>query len=147
MSKPLANIITLGVRDFAAEREFYLCLGWQLVLDIEEFAVFELRGVLLALFPLTQLAADARAEPQQRREGIGFSIIIIADNPEGVDEMTARFRDAGGGVSKETVDAEFFDGRSAYVADPEGDYWEITWAAPGNSVLAAARRAAGLASE
>jgi len=39
----LANIITLGVRDFAAEREFYRRLHRPLVLDSEEFVVFELR--------------------------------------------------------------------------------------------------------
>jgi len=43
---PLANIITLGVRDFVAEREFYLRLRMRLVLDLEDFAVFELRGAL-----------------------------------------------------------------------------------------------------
>jgi uncharacterized protein len=143
---PLASIVTLGVRDLAAQREFYRRLRWSLVLDAEDFVVFELRGALLALFPIELLATDARAQPQSRRDGIGFSIIIIADAPEDVDEMTALFREAGGTVSKPPTDAEFFEGRSAYVSDPEGNYWEISWAAPGNAVLAAARRAAGLGS-
>lgn len=47
---PLANIITLGVSDVAGERDFYRRLGCPLVLDTEEFVVFELRGALLALF-------------------------------------------------------------------------------------------------
>lgn len=141
---PLANVITLGVRDFAAEREFYRRLHWQQVLDLEDFTVFELRGALLALFPIDRLAADARVEPESSRDGIRFSIIINVDAPGEVDEMVALFRDAGGSVSKDPTDAEFFDGRSAYVSDPESNYWEITWVAPGNSVVAAARRAAGL---
>ena len=141
---PLANIITLGVRDFAAEREFYRRLHWPLVLDSEEFSVFELRGALLALFPVDQLAADARAKPESGRDGIRFSIIINVDTPGDVDEMVALFREAGGTVSKDPTEAEFFDGRSAYASDPEGNYWEIAWVAPGNSVVAAARRAAGL---
>lgn len=142
---PLANVITLGVSDFAVEREFYLRLRWPVALDLEDFVVFELRGALLALFPVAQLAADARAQPAERSESIGFSIIINVESPHDVDETAARFRDAGGSISKEPVDAEFFDGRSAYVSDPEGNYWEIAWASPGNSVVAAARRAAGLA--
>lgn len=38
---PLAKIITLGVRDFAAERTFYLRLNWPQIFDSEDFAVFE----------------------------------------------------------------------------------------------------------
>jgi catechol 2,3-dioxygenase-like lactoylglutathione lyase family enzyme len=41
---PLANIITLGVRDFAREREFYRRLGWPHAFDSDSFTVFELRG-------------------------------------------------------------------------------------------------------
>ena len=141
---PLANVITLGVREFAAEREFYRRLHWPLVLDSEDFVVFELRGALLALFPVDKLAADARAKPERSRDGIRFSIIISVDARDDVDAMIALFREAGGIVSKPATDAEFFDGRSAYVSDPEGNYWEIAWVAPGNSVVAAARRAAGL---
>jgi uncharacterized protein len=141
---PLANIVTLGVRDFAVERAFYKRLGWPLTFDSDEFTVFELRGLLLALFPIGQLAKDARVEPRESRNGILFSIIVNAEKREDVDAMVRLFRDAGGKVSKEPTDAEFFDGRSAYVADPEGNFWEIAWAAPGNSVVEAARRAAGL---
>ena len=41
---PLANIITLGVHDLARERGFYQQLGWPIVLDSDDFIVFELRG-------------------------------------------------------------------------------------------------------
>ena|SRR5579863_2219380 len=140
---PLANIITLGVRDFAGERAFYRRLGWPTVLDSDEFVVFELRGALLALFPIDQLAEDARARPETNRDGIRFSIIVSVDAASEVDEMAAVFLDAGGTVSKPPTDAEFFDGRSAYASDPEGNYWEIAYAAPGNAVVAAARRVAG----
>jgi hypothetical protein len=57
---PLANIITLGVRDFAREREFCRRLGWPHAFDSNEFTVFELRGALLALFGIDQLGTDAR---------------------------------------------------------------------------------------
>jgi uncharacterized protein len=140
---PLANIITLGVRDIAAERAFYQRVGWPLALDSDDFVVFELRGILLALFPSALLAKDARTDPQSTRDGIRFSIIISVEEQHEVDEMVARFRDAGARVSKEPTDADFFDGRSAYLSDPEGNYWEVAWA-PGNAVAVAARRAAGL---
>jgi uncharacterized protein len=45
-------------------------------------------------------------------------------------------------VTKEPTDAELFQCRDAYFADPEGNYREIAWAPGTNLVVAAARRAA-----
>ena len=141
---PLANTITLGVQDFAAQRGFYRRLGWPQVLDSDDFAVFELRGALLALFPVDKLAVDARADPEVGGGGIRSSIIISVDTPGEVDEWVELVRGAGATVTKEPVDAEFFVGRDAYFADPEGNFWEVAWAPPDNPVVVAARRAAGL---
>jgi predicted lactoylglutathione lyase len=141
---PLANIITLGVQDFDAQRNFYRRLGWSQAFDSDDFAVFELRGALLALFPCEKLASDAHAQPEPGHGGIRFSIIISVDTPDEVDELAARVREAGGKLTKDPVDAEFFVGRDAYFADPEGNYWEIACAPPDNPVASASRRAAGL---
>jgi uncharacterized protein len=143
---PLANTVTLGVRDFDAQRNFYRRLGWPQALDSDDFAVFELRGAVLALFPVDKLAADSRAQPELGGGGIRFTIIISVDSPEEVDEFADRVRRAGGTLTKEPVDAEFFVGRDAYFSDPEGNYWEIAWAPPDNPVVAASRRAAGMRS-
>jgi uncharacterized protein len=145
MSKelPLANIVTLGVVDFGRERDFYRRLGWPLVLDTETFVVFELRGALLALFGVDELARDAHATPEPGRGGIRSSIIITVDRPEQVDELVERARVAGAHVTKAPVAAEFFDGRDAYFCDPEGNFWEVAYAAADNPVVIAARRAAG----
>ena len=142
---PLANIITLGVRDFAREREFYRRLGWPHAFDSDAFTVFELRGALLALFGIDQLGTDARATPEPGHGGIRSSVIITVDRPEDVDALVRRAREAGATVTKEPTDAEFFEGRDAYFADPEGNYWEVAWTARDNPVTAAARRAAGIA--
>lgn len=143
---PLANMFTLGVRDFDAQRDFYRRLGWPLVFDSDDFAVFELRGAVLALFPVDKLAADSRAAPEVGQGGIRFSVIITVDEPGEVDALAAQVREAGGTFTKEPTDAEFFEGRDAYFTDPEGNFWEIAWAAPDNPVTVAARRAAGLSS-
>jgi uncharacterized protein len=142
---PLANIVTLGVQNFDVQRNFYRQLGWPQAFDSDDFAVFELRGALLALFPIDKLASDAQAQPEPGRGGIRFSIIINVDTPEEVDEFAARVREAGGKLTKNPIDAEFFVGRDAYFADPEGKYWEIACAPPDNSVATACRRVAGLA--
>jgi predicted lactoylglutathione lyase len=141
---PLANMFTLGVWDIQAERAFYRRLGWSLVLDTDDFVVFELRGALLALFPVDKLAADSGAPPDVGHGGIRFSVIISVDSADEVDAFAARVREAGGTLTKEPTDAEFFEGRDAYFSDPEGNFWEIAWAAPDNPVVVAARRAAGL---
>lgn len=142
--RPLANVITLGVRDLPALRDFYRRLGWPQVVDDDDFAAFELRGAVLTLYPVDKLAADGQREPERGNGGIRFTIGVMVDSAQAVDELAESMRRAGGRVTKEPVDAEVFEGRSAYVADPEGNYWEIAWAAPGNPILAAARRAAGL---
>ncbi|MBE1551876.1 hypothetical protein GGC64_005963 [Mycobacterium sp. OAS707] len=141
-SAPLANLITLGARDLPRLKEFYRALGWPQIIDDGEFVAFELRGIVLALFPLVQLARDGHTEPEPVSSGIGFTIGINVDTAEEVDRLTQRMRSAGARVTKEPVDAEFFTGRSAYLCDPEGNYFEIVWAQPDNPVLAAVRRAA-----
>jgi len=141
---PLANIITLGVHDLTRERDFYQQLGWPIVLDSDDFIVFELRGALLALFPLDQLARDAHTQAApNRRPGIRTSVIISVEQAAQVDDLAAHARAAGATLTKEPTDAEFFEGRDAYFADPEGNYWEIAWSKSSNPVVAAARRAAG----
>jgi predicted lactoylglutathione lyase len=143
-SAPLANLITLGARDFVSLRDFYRNLGWPQVIDDGQFAAFELRGIVLALFPINQLAHDGNAEPEPGTGGIRFTIGMMVDAPDEVDRLTEQMRTAGARVTKEPVDAEFFTGRSAYLCDPEGNYFEIAWAnEPDNPVLAATRRAAG----
>jgi predicted lactoylglutathione lyase len=140
---PLANVITLGVQDLARQRAFYEALGWPLAFDSAGFVVFELRGALVALFPIDQLARDAQVPAGTLGGGIRSSVIITAESAEEVDALAQRVRDAGGTLTKEPTDPEFFEGRDAYFTDPEGNFWEIAWATADNPVSAAARRAAG----
>lgn len=140
---PLANIITLGVNDLARQRRFYNQLGWPILLDSEDFIVFGLRGALLALFPVEQLARDAHTDAAPKTTGIRSAVIITVDGAAEVDELAAQARAAGATLTKEPTAAEFFEGRDAYFADPEGNFWEVAWAADSNPIVAAARRAAG----
>ncbi len=141
---PLANVITVGARNVASLRDFYRHLGWPLIIDDDDFVAFELRGAALALFAADKLAADGRASIEPRQGGIRFTIGMLLDSREQVDQMAELVRQSGGRLTKQPVDAEFFEGRSAYFADPEDNYWEIAWAAGDNPIVAAARRAAGL---
>ena len=142
-STPLANVmITLGAPDLPRLRGFYRGLGWPQIIDEDEFAAFELRGVVLALFPVDQLARDGNTQPEYGTGGgIRFSIGVMVDTADEVDRLTDQMRHAGARVTKEPVDAEFFPGRSAYLCDPEGNYFEITWAAADNPITS--RRTTG----
>ena len=138
----LANVTTFGVEDLVGERAFYEALGLPIVFEADDFVVFEFGSALFALFPLDKLAADSRARPASRHDGIHSSIIVTVQAPDQVDELADRAERAGGTVTKQPTEAEFFSGRDAYFADPEGNYWEIAYSAEDNPVTAAARRAA-----
>lgn len=144
MHAPLANVITLGALNMARLRAFYRALDWPQIIDEEDFAAFELRGAVLALFPRAKLAADGRVDPSAD-VGLRFTIGFMAETRDEVDAVVDQMRVAGAVVTKAAEDAEFFEGRSAYVSDPEGNFWEIAWAPDDNPVVAAAKRAAGRA--
>lgn len=134
---PLADVmVTLGARDLPAQRAFFRRVGLPQIIDDDDFAAFDLRGVVLAVFPIDELARDGNTEPDVSGQGIRFSIGIMVDTPQEVDQLTERMRGAGARVTKEPVAAEFFTGRSAYLCDPEGNYFEITWAEPTNPITA-----------
>jgi predicted lactoylglutathione lyase len=130
------------VRDFGAMRDFYRGLGWTTAVELDDFAAIEMRGAVLCLFPLDQLAEDGRVEPASPERGIGFSLAINVDEREQVDETIDSVRAAGGRVTKDPVDAEW-GGRTAYFADPEDNYWEVAWVPPDSLVAGAIRRALG----
>lgn len=140
-SAPLVNVVTLGALDLDRLRDFYLALGWPLILD-DELKLFELRGGVLALFPIENLARDAHADAETRRRGVRSAMEVLVDDRDEVDDLADRVRQAGGRITKPAEDAEFFVGRSCYFADPEDNFFEVAWAPPDNIVVAAARRAA-----
>jgi len=93
---PLADVmITLGARDFPKLREFYRELGWPQIIDDKQFAAFEVRGVVLAVFPIAELARDGNTEPDPGSGGIRFTVGIMVDTPEEVDQLTEQMRAAG----------------------------------------------------
>jgi uncharacterized protein len=141
---PLVNVVIIGARDIDRLRAFYEDLGWPLIADGDP-KLFGLRGGALALFPAGRLAEDARAEIESTRGGVRFALEVLVEEREQVDALARRVESAGGRITKAPVDAESFEGRSCYFADPEDSYFEIAWAPSDNIVVAAARRAAARA--
>lgn len=123
------SYITLGARDMAALRSFYARLGWkERPGSSDEFATYEVGGLLLALYPLDQLGQEAA--PGEARPGSGWNGVTLGMNvetKEAVDETFRTARAAGARAIADPVEREW-GGYSGYLADPEGNRWEITWA-------------------
>jgi catechol 2,3-dioxygenase-like lactoylglutathione lyase family enzyme len=120
--------VTLGARDLPRLRQFYGGLGWSEIPGSDDSWVgFLVGGALLTLYPLPALAEEAA--PGQPLAS-GFSGVTLACNVDAAEQVDASFAAAvvaGATPIAEPVDREW-GGRSAYIADPEGNRWEIAWA-------------------
>jgi uncharacterized protein len=123
------SLITLGTRDHARMRAFYMALGWPVGVDIEgDLISFLLGGVVLALWPLEKLSAEAA--PESAIPAAGWSGLSLACNCDTRDEVDVAFATAiaaGATAIMNPVDRDW-GGRSGYFADPEGNRWEVAWA-------------------
>ena len=121
------NLITLGVRDFSRSLDFYeKGLGWKKsAASMDEFALFPLGGMVLALYPWDELAKDAMVNP----EGQGFSGLSISYNAKSeaeVNEVLARVSELGAKIIK-PAQKVFWGGYSGYFADPDGHLFEVAY--------------------
>jgi uncharacterized protein len=126
---PRLSVVTLGTRDMVVLRSFYRSLGWpELPGGDDSWSTFLLGGVVLALYPMPELTAEAALETPGPIEGwSGVTLACNVDSREGVDRAFAAAVAAGATVVAEPTDRPW-GGRSGYVADPEGNRWEIAWA-------------------
>jgi uncharacterized protein len=120
------SIITLGVGDLARSRKFYEKLGWRASpASSDAIAFFQGSGMILALYPRSELAKDANLAP----EGQGFSGFTVSYNartPAEVDAVLRQAEKAGAKILKPAQEA-FWGGYSGYFSDPDGFAWEIAF--------------------
>ena len=123
------SVVTLGARDMGVLRSFYRSLGWpEQPSSDDSWSAFLLGGVLLALFPLSDLAAEAApGVPEPAGGWSGTTLACNVDSRAEVDTAFAAAVAAGATVVAEPTDRSW-GGRSGYIADPEGNRWEIAWA-------------------
>lgn len=125
---PRLTYVTLGARDLAALRAFYQRWGWpEREGSSDSFATYEAGGVLLALYPIELLgeeAARCEAVPVVGWNGITFGMNVARDD---VDAEFDRALAAGATEVARPVNRDW-GGYTGYVADPEGNRWEIAWA-------------------
>ena len=121
------SIVTLGARDMAGLRSFYRSLGWpELPSGDETWTGFLLGGVMLGLFPLTDLTAEAAPDSGEPTGWSGITLACTVDTRDEVDTAFAAAVAAGATPVAAATDRSW-GGRSAFIADPEGNRWEITW--------------------
>jgi predicted lactoylglutathione lyase len=136
--------VTVGARDLAGLRSFYLALGWQAVVDLEDFVAFETRGAVFTIYSLERLTADANTKDAGVGEGLrGVTLAINVDSREEVDETIEAARKAGARVTAEPKDMDY-GGRTSYFMDPEDNFWEVAWVPADSQVAQAVRLAANL---
>ncbi len=118
------SIMTLGVDDLAAMRDFYVDkFGWTPVAENKDIVFFQLNGTLLSFFEKEALAQDAQVEAA----AVGskpFSLAHVVQTEEEVDELFALLESRGVEIVKRPQKT-FFGAYGGYVADVEGNLWDI----------------------
>jgi uncharacterized protein len=137
--QPRIHVITLAVRDLGAALTFYrdgLGLESPGVIGTEfdgddtqpagAVAMFQLdAGIILALYPRTELAKDAHiplGPPSSGEFSIGHAVPSNAD----VDALLAQAERAGATPTHEAHDRPWGI-YSGYFRDLDGHLWEIMW--------------------
>lgn len=129
--EPRVSLITLGVRDVARSRAFYVDgLGWEPVNEVaDEVIFFQVgHGLLLSLWRRADLLEEAGPGIHEGHHGPEpVAPLALAHNvgsPAQVDDVLASATAAGGSV---VVPAQVraWGGYSGYFADPDGFRWEV----------------------
>ncbi len=127
----LLDMVVLSARDLPRLRRFYQGLGWSEQAGASDtLAFFPLGGVTLALFTLAP--GTAESDETTAAERSGMTLVVRVGTGEAVDTVFAGAVRVGARPISEPQD-QSFGGRSAVLADPEGNRWELLWV-PGAKV-------------
>ncbi|WP_246454657.1 VOC family protein [Hyunsoonleella aquatilis] len=117
----------MGVSDLKSATQFYEeKFGWKKTESSNDgISFFQMNGILLSLYPREKLAEDAKVS----HEGNGFKGFTLAYNARSKKEVDAIFEDLKQKRVAIVKPAEevFWGGYSGYVADMDGNLWEIAF--------------------
>ena len=120
------SFITIGARNLTQLKQFYTeKFGWTTLKDDGAIVFYKLNGFILGLYPVEELAADAKV-PLGGPGFKGFTLSINYPSEKKVDQVFMDLGKAGVTVLKAPQKASW-GGYSGYVADPEGNCWEIAY--------------------
>ena len=122
------SFITLGVSNFDAMFAFYESLGFSISKVSHDpqhpFAMFDMGGVTLALYPHSLLSQQAGCEVVSHNTSMSLSLNVT--NPEQVDSLLQLAQAKGALITRQPF-TPAWGGVCAYFKDPEGNLWEIVW--------------------
>jgi uncharacterized protein len=123
MTPQRVTLITLGVADLERARAFYAALGWVAADETPGVSFYQMHGVVLGLFPLSELAKD-QGRPNA---ALGTGAMTLAQNFSTGAEVDAAYAHAlaCGAVALKSPEKVFWGGYSGYYADPDGHVWEL----------------------
>jgi hypothetical protein len=122
--------VTLGAHDIARQRRFYEAWGWTAVpYSNDEYIAFAFPSATVAFFAAEKLAEEAGAKAPAAGTFTGVTLAVTVPAKQEVDTVWRAAVGAGATAVAEPVDRPW-GGRSGYVADPEGNRWEIAWIPP-----------------
>lgn len=117
------SLVTLGVGDLAASRDFYRSLGWtESPQSMDDVAFFQAGGMVLGLWDRESLAEDSEVE-----DSGGWGGVTLAYNTrtrEEVDTVIEEARSAGATIGREPAET-FWGGYSGVFIDLDGHPWEV----------------------
>ncbi|MGA8035383.1 MAG: VOC family protein [Candidatus Acidiferrales bacterium] len=120
------SVVTLGVRDLAASRRFYVeGLGWSPAHVDGDIVFFQTGGMVFALYVREKLAEDFGADATS----FGRASMALAHNVRSkaeADALMLRAAAAGAPILKPARE-QVWGGYSGYFADPDGFAWEVAW--------------------
>ena len=125
--EPRLSLVTLGVADLARAKDFYeRVVGWKAEPGPPSIVFFDLGGLVFALYPHPDLAADMNAGEAPLPIYRGFSLAHNLRSEAEVDAAFARLGERGAAIVKPPQKA-FWGGYSGYFADPDGHRWELAY--------------------
>lgn len=128
------SLVTLGVTDLDAAREFYQALGWTPGPSPEHIVFFQLGGMVLGLWDRGALAVDSGIDVSDDTDdtpgsGDGWGGKVLGLNVASAADVDDQMKDAeaAGATILRPACTRFWGGYSGVFTDPDGHVWEIAY--------------------
>jgi uncharacterized glyoxalase superfamily protein PhnB len=118
--------VSVEAKNVKQQRAFYEAWGWQAKpYSTDEYVAFDLDGSVVAFVKQGLLGAAAPGETA----GGGWRGFRLAVNVPNRDDVDGTFEAAiaAGARPVNQPEDQPWGGRSGFLADPEGNRWEIAW--------------------
>ena len=122
------SIVTLGVKDLEVSTDFYVTkFGWKKSdHSTDGISFFHLNGMLLGLYPIAEFEKEIDGLVLAKEGTNRLTLAYLAKDEADVDKMFEGFKKKKIKILKEP-EKVFWGGYSGYIADPDGNLWEIAY--------------------